>query len=71
MCKKIGWLIVRFLLASSVAEAQSYSACAISPPEGWVRSAVRRDGACHAGLADGLGVLKEFSRKSVKRLFFG
>jgi hypothetical protein len=69
--KEIGWLIVGFVLALCVAEAQSQSACAVSPPQGWVQSAVRWDGACHAGVADGLGVLKEYSGKDVKRLFFG
>ena len=69
--KKIGWLIAGFLLASCVAQAQSHSGCAISPPEGWVQSAVRWDGACQSGVADGLGVLKEFSGRNVKRLFFG
>jgi hypothetical protein len=69
--KKICWIIVGFLLASCVAQARSDSACAISLPEGWVQSAVRWDGTCHAGVADGLGVLKEFSGKNVKRLFFG
>jgi hypothetical protein len=52
------------LANSCVAQAQSDSACAISPPEGRVQSAVRWDGACHAGVADGLGVLKESSRKN-------
>jgi len=69
--KKIGWLVVWFFLASCAAEAQSQVACSISPPEGWVQSAVRWDGPCPAGVADGLGVLKEFSGKDVKRIFYG
>ena len=69
--KRIGWLVVWFFLASCAAEAQSQMACAISPPEGMEQSAVRWDGSCSAGVADGLGVLKEFSGKNVKRIFYG
>jgi len=69
--KKIGWLVVWFFLASCAAEAQSQVACAISPPEGWEQSVVRWDGSCPAGVADGLGVLKEYSGKDVKRIFYG
>ena len=69
--KRIGWLVVWFFLASCAAEAQSQMTCAISPPEGWEQSAVRWDGSCHAGVADGLGVLKEYSGENIKRVFYG
>jgi hypothetical protein len=69
--KKIGWLVVWFFLASGAAEAQSQVACSISSPEGWEQSAMRWDGPCPGGVADGLGVLKEYSGKNVTRTFYG
>ena len=70
--KQKNWFADRRLPSGlCVAQAQSDRVCAFSPPEGWVQSAVRWEGACHAGVADGLGVLKEFGGKNVKRLFFG
>ena len=69
--KKLGWLVVSFFLASGAAEAQSQVACSISPPEGWVQSAIRWEGPCPGGVADGLGVLKEYNGKDVTLIFYG
>ena len=52
-------------------EASSKSACGFNAPDGWSRKATQWDGNCVAGRAEGLGVLKEYSEKKVKRFFFG
>lgn len=69
---KTGWLIVSGLvLAPWPAQAQNAAACTVSAPVGWTQSAVRWDGPCPAGSADGLGVLKELGEGGVRRMFFG
>lgn len=61
--------ITALLLTSLFAHAQT-QACAITQPANWSNN-VRWDGPCHAGFADGSGVLKELNGSAVKRLFFG
>lgn len=46
-------------------------ACAFNAPYGWSQNSTRWDGECRAGHADGIGILKEFSNRKVKRFFFG
>ena len=70
MKKKYG-LVIGLLLTTCATHAQSRSECAVSAPSGWVAAALRWDGDCSAGHADGLGVLKELDGKGIKRLFFG
>ena len=59
------------LLAALVACSTSEGACGFSVPADWVQADSRWDGSCAAGLADGLGVLKEYSGGKVARFFFG
>lgn len=49
----------------------SKALCDFSVPDGWSQKATQWDGNCQAGRAEGLGVLKEYSNKKVKRFFFG
>lgn len=46
-------------------------ACEFSVPDDWSRKTTQWDGNCMAGRAEGLGVLKEYRDKKVKRFFFG
>lgn len=69
--RKTGCLIVFSLLALCAAQAQGPHGCTVTAPRGWVQSSVRWDGPCPAGVADGLGVLKELGGGSVRRIFFG
>jgi hypothetical protein len=62
---------VGILLYSIAAQAMASDACAFNAPHGWNQSSTRWDGECRAGHADGLGILKEFSNRKVKRFFFG
>ncbi len=55
-------------LATSIA---AQPRCNFTAPQGWVAGSTRWDGECKAGQADGLGVLKEYSGASVKRIYFG
>lgn len=59
------------LLAMLIACSTSQGACDFSAPAGWDQANSRWDGDCAAGLADGLGVLKEYSGGKVVRFFFG
>lgn len=45
--------------------------CRFVVPEGLVLGDVRWSGACRSGLADGLGVLREYRQARVERLFYG
>ena len=59
------------LLCSVFPPAWSKSACRFSAPDGWKQKATQWDGDCRAGLAEGIGVLKEYRDNKVKRFFFG
>ncbi len=59
------------LLATLIACSTSEGACGFSAPSGWNQVDSRWDGDCAAGMADGLGVLKEYSGGKVVRFFFG
>ena len=45
--------------------------CGFIAPEGWNQANTRWNGDCVSGNADGLGVLKEFENRKVKRFIFG
>ena len=52
-------------------EALPKSACDFSAPAGWNQKTTQWGGTCRGGRAEGLGVLKEYDEKKVKRFFFG
>ena len=53
------------------AQVSTQATCAFTAPTGWNQAATRWDGACKAGHAEGLGVLKEYQQQKVVRFFFG
>ncbi len=67
---KFHTLFISTLLLSCLSAHAQTQACAFIPPKDWA-SSVRWDGPCHAGFADGTGILKELDGSKVKRLFFG
>lgn len=65
-------LFLSLLLASAIASPAAMAACSVTtPPESWAANALRWDGECTDGLANGLGVLKEQQGTTVQRSFFG
>lgn len=60
-----------FLLAAAISPIAMAACSVTTPPEGWSASALRWDGDCTGGLANGLGVLKEQQGTTVQRSFFG
>jgi hypothetical protein len=62
---------VGILLCSMPQAGLSKAACEFNVPDDWSRKTTQWDGNCLAGRAEGLGVLKEYSNKKVKRFFFG
>jgi len=58
-------------LAMVLACDSSQAACEFKVPSGWSQANTRWDGDCVAGVADGLGILKEYSGNQVARWFFG
>jgi hypothetical protein len=65
------WLLLALLGAASLQAEARADACAVTAPESWVPRAVRWEGDCADGYADGLGVLKELQGNAVKRIFYG
>lgn len=55
----------------ALAQASTQASCVFTVPAGWNQTATRWDGECRDGLADGLGVLKEYRQQTVVRFFFG
>ena len=45
--------------------------CRFVVPEGLVPGDVRWSGACRAGLAEGIGVLRQYRQATVERIFYG
>lgn len=49
----------------------AHAKCIFNVPDNWNKSQTRWDGTCVNGYAEGLGILKEYDNKKVKRFFFG
>jgi len=59
------------LICVMTVQALANDPCAFTVPEGWNQARTQWDGACEAGFANGLGVIKEQGDKNVNRFFFG
>lgn len=76
--KLVGWkragmmaCSVGIVLCAMSQVGLSKTSCEFSVPDDWSRKTTQWDGHCPAGRAEGLGVLKEYRDKKVKRFFFG